>query len=154
MEPTKFPSSLHNRRVSVNASGYGGTNAHAILEHLPARDRQGSEYKSMVKADMPRDVSITATRPHLVVFSAHSKTTLLQNIRQHADKSYKPELVDLAYTLAECRSTFNFRAYAICRQDSFSADILAALQAVRESTTLPTIGFVFTGEFSILEMPY
>ncbi|KAL8979778.1 MAG: hypothetical protein Q9205_004974 [Flavoplaca limonia] len=146
VEPTKFPISLPGRRVSINASGYGGTNAHAILENLPARDRQGSKYKSILKADMPYDVSITATRPHLVVFSAHSKPTLLRNVRQHADMSYKPKLVDLAYTLAECRSTLNFRSYAVCRQDSFTADILAALQAVRESTTSPTIGFVFTGQ--------
>ncbi|KAL8917449.1 MAG: hypothetical protein Q9208_007943 [Pyrenodesmia sp. 3 TL-2023] len=144
-EPTQFPACLPKRRIGVNASGYGGTNLHAIIENLRATDQPPQEYKSFHKAKVPDRLHTAPSGPNLLVFSAHDKPTLARNIKRYSEMSNPPDLIDLAYTLAERRSILTSRAYTICRQDSISADILGALQTVRTSVHSPRIGFVFTG---------
>ncbi|KAI4095110.1 MAG: hypothetical protein LQ344_001761 [Seirophora lacunosa] len=144
--PTKFPTCLPSIRASVNASGYGGTNSHAILENFQAADQSPQTYKSARRMNGPDSSSETSLRPCLLVFSAHDKITLARNIKAHSNMKFSPELIDLAYTLAQRRSVFAFRAYATCRQESFGADILNALETARETVKPPTIAFAFTGQ--------
>ncbi|KAL8934982.1 MAG: hypothetical protein Q9216_005641, partial [Gyalolechia sp. 2 TL-2023] len=146
LEPRGFPVSLPCRRVSVNASGYGGTNAHAIIENFQTRDQSLRAYKSLHKWSVPDSLFTQPRRPHLLVFSAHDKTTLIQNIGGYSEMRCHPKLVDLSYTLAERRSLFALRAYAICRQDSIKPDLQGALRTIRQTGNPPTIAFAFTGQ--------
>jgi acyl transferase domain-containing protein len=145
-EPREFPTWLPCRRVSVNASGYGGTNSHAILENFQHRDLSLRGYKSVRKGNFPK----MPDRPQVLVFSAHDNTTLIRNVKSYSEVSNTPELIDVAYTLAERRSIFPIRAFAICRQESINANVLDALQTIRNSVKPPTIAFAFTGTGSNL----
>lgn len=132
----------------MNASGYGGTNAHAIIENLQIKDKSLRMYKSTDKWNIPGNLFSKLGRPHLLVFSAHDKTTLIQNIGKYLEMRCHPQLIDLSYTLAERRSIFTLRAYAICRQESVKADLLSALRTAKQTVNPPTISFVFTGNCS------
>lgn len=69
----------------------------------------------------------------------------MQNVRKYAEMKYHPKLLDIAYTLAERRSTFAFRAYTVGRQESIKADLLGALQTIKQIANRPVICFAFTG---------
>lgn len=87
------------RRVSVNSFGFGGTNAHVILE----------EYKSPGSVKMKAG-SQAACLP--VVFSAESDYTLGAVLEQYADYIHRhPEVSihDLAWTLLERRTALMHR---------------------------------------------
>lgn len=141
-KPMDFPPWLANRRVGVNASGYGGTNAHAVLESL---DRPCRGQQSAHTGASPPVASKPSDRPYVLIFSAHNRITLIQNLKAYAEMTASFKLIDLAYTLAERRSIFSFRAFAVSRRESLHADISKALQTVRECPKALTIAFAFTG---------
>ncbi|GFF37076.1 lovastatin nonaketide synthase [Aspergillus udagawae] len=88
------------RRVSVNSFGFGGTNAHAILE----------SYEDSINAtDKPAQLSPKAPIPVVLpfVFSASSVralATMLEQYIQYLEDNPMIDLVDLAWTLLQQRS--------------------------------------------------
>lgn len=129
-------------RVSVNSFGFGGTNAHAILENGPRESRQAS--CSLKPAN---------SEPHLFPLSANSQQSLKYLlasysawIQQHPDVNLK----DLSYTLCHRRSIFPFR-YS-CVADGYHS-LLEQLQAASDAAASPPprhtatgVVFVFTGQ--------
>lgn len=92
------------RRASVNSFGFGGTNAHAILESY-----QGPHKTTRNGAE---DTTRTPFTPY--VFSAASESALRANLNAYADYlEAHPEVNprDLAYTLRERRSVFPHRVF-------------------------------------------
>ncbi|KAI0911302.1 hypothetical protein F4823DRAFT_636623 [Ustulina deusta] len=93
-------------RVSVNSFGFGGTNAHIILE-------------SFQEADMPSRQEEECVEDELFVgpllFSANSRDSLVRSVQAHADyiRAHKDvHLGDLAWTLQFRRTHFsNSRAF-------------------------------------------
>ena len=144
-EPVEFPPGLPVRRIGVNASGYGGTNAHAILESAKSTYPQHRQYKSFGQAEPSSILFKAPDRPHLLLFSAHDRATLTRNIGAYSRIRKVPEPLDLAYTLANHRSKLATRAFAICRKDTFSENLLDASHTIKESGQVPTIAFAFTG---------
>ncbi|KAG6359882.1 hypothetical protein INS49_010935 [Diaporthe citri] len=101
-EAQPFPS--HRRkRVSVNAFGIGGTNAHAILEAY-----EGNPDSGLGSPSSPEG-------PHLLLFSASNTKSLelLQDAYKQHIAEKKPNLVDLAYTLGCRRSQLSYRSFMI-----------------------------------------
>nr|ALQ32923.1 putative polyketide synthase [Fusarium redolens] len=125
------------RRVSVNSFGYGGTNAHVILqgydpEPQPIRD-QNSELK-------------------LIVLSANSESSLkklIDNTRQwlQSEESQSVSFTDLAYTLNTRRSKLPWRCSVVASNLQGLEAALGdpKLQPVKSSRDV-ALAFVFTGQ--------
>lgn len=130
----------------MSAFGYGGTNSHAVIESYQSEAPSSRTYKSIHDVEDSDLALKTRAHSYLAVFSAHDDTTLLANIKAYSAMKSVPNVVDLTYTLAERRSTFAHRAFAICRQQSITADVLDAQNTIRESVQPVQIGFAFTGD--------
>lgn len=70
------------QRIGVSAYGYGGTNAHAILEsvqsHVPNYPRRkfAQQVEGVSNGVAQTDIDTDDDQPHLLVFSAHDNPTL------------------------------------------------------------------------------
>ncbi len=138
-----WPAHDFPRRAAVNALGFGGTNAHVILEEAPAVSHR-SDSKSW----------------HLLVLSARSdaaleeaSTNLLSHLKQHADLN----LGDVAYTLQQGRRSWNHRRMVVCNsvQDAIAAlesndsqRVLTATCRTQNADNPSPITFMFPGHGS------
>ncbi len=87
-------------RAGVSSFGIGGTNAHVILEQVPAIAPSGP-----------------ALPKQLVVLSARTPTALVEATRRlavHLDERPDVNLPDLAYTLQTGRQALSDRRFAVC----------------------------------------
>ncbi|PWY89876.1 polyketide synthase [Aspergillus heteromorphus CBS 117.55] len=141
-----WPSHLP-QRASINSFGFGGANAHAIVEST-------SQYLWQTST---RASPATATRtPQLVVFSTHDKAGIDRTAEKWAAfldariAAGKPlPLSAVAYTLAMRRSQLAFRSFAVADsaenlRDSLAHGLPGFPRASR--TNLTPLAFVFTGQ--------
>ncbi|KMU81132.1 lovastatin nonaketide synthase [Coccidioides immitis RMSCC 3703] len=143
-EATLFPTHLLVKRVSVNSFGYGGTNGHVIIE---GADSFLPTYQLSQQKSKPRG-TFSRKRPYLLVFSAHNKPTLSQNIEAYGKVAEKYNLLDLSYTLGNRRSRLASRAYVVTSDATLVSDFkdIAKFVAYAENKKKPSIGFIFTGQ--------
>lgn len=147
------------RRVSVNSFGYGGTNAHAIIEahdctpiagyDLPKKNHHERRFNGSVNEDGEEHVT-GATR--LVVLSANSEKSLsnvITNLRQWlgSDQGSRVSFDDLAYTLNVRRSKLPWRCGVVASNLKEMASALEdpRLRQVRAAKEVG-VAFVFTGQ--------
>ncbi|KAJ0279577.1 hypothetical protein CBS470a_009189 [Colletotrichum nupharicola] len=151
----KWPeTSLDVRRASVNSFGFGGSNAHAILENAPFATHVSS-YKEITSDffgdddDDDEDVIIAEDAPSKVlVLSANDQSSLKSYISALSGHLINPgvsvDIDDLAYTLSERRSHHYYRAF-LTTNSSSSID-QGKIQFGQKAASKPRIGFVFTGQ--------
>ncbi|KAK7991205.1 beta-ketoacyl synthase domain-containing protein [Apiospora arundinis] len=134
--------SLEDRvlRVAVNSFGYGGTNAHAVLERPPSFS---CPREDMVES-FPRLYSLSASSQS----SLHSMLgSMAEWVSQHEEKS---SLRDLAYTLSERRSIMPWRFSTVA---STQAQLLQSLRKASQTTDSVTrispevnVSLIFSGQ--------
>jgi polyketide synthase PksN len=114
-EGTELP-----RRASVSSFGFGGVNAHVVLE----------EYRSPGRAQA---ISGVAVHPALIVLSAKSEERLKERARQllehiEARNYAEAELIDIAYTLQVGREPMEHRlAFVAQTVEQLKANLQAFL---------------------------
>ncbi|KAI0379327.1 polyketide synthase [Hypomontagnella monticulosa] len=155
-DPMAFPAHLPVHRVSVNSFGYGGTNAHVIVESPKSLLTQPQSYKFNSGEKKHKGKSargrFNRNRPHLLVFSAHEKSALKRNIAAHGQVAANYDLLDLSYTLANRRTHFSSRGMVVSSlanlSKAFSSeeDWKFAEKKAGSSNESNLIGMAFTGQ--------
>ncbi|KAI1391900.1 polyketide synthase [Hypoxylon trugodes] len=134
------------RRASINSFGYGGTNAHVVIEEYVNNVSIPKAITNGVVANGVHD------RPFLLPFTSHSAKAgeLFEEKLAEYVKSGEITLADLAYTLAVRRSLHQHRSFVVANNN---AKLLEQLQVPRPSapwspaeSEKPRLGFVFTGQ--------
>ncbi|KAF2844391.1 ketoacyl-synt-domain-containing protein [Plenodomus tracheiphilus IPT5] len=133
----QWPKGWMIRRASVNSFGFGGANAHAVLENATSSPHEDEDEE----ADM--------TAPKLLVFSANEPSSLMSYAKTLSNHLLNPtvsiDMDHLAYTLSDRRSMLYYRAFTITqlKKPSLTADDLVT---GKQAPSPPRIGFVFTGQ--------
>ncbi|KAI5922075.1 polyketide synthase-like protein [Camillea tinctor] len=139
------------RRASVNSFGFGGANAHAILEsYSPCTSPPGADSNPVIPP---------------FIFSAASEAALIRYLESFHQyllaEGANVNMVDLAYTLDSRRSRFPFSvAFSASTPDKLASKIQKKLEAVKSGsgerlstrvrqnlgTSNPRILGIFTGQ--------
>ncbi|EGX89765.1 polyketide synthase, putative [Cordyceps militaris CM01] len=131
------------RRASINSFGFGGANAHVVLENY-------TDVRQPVSRDA--DPQITSTRPYLLPLSSHSENAgklLQQKLADYMHQNPKTPVQDLVHTYSTRRSLHRFRSFAIGRDlpsMRTGTTTPSPLASWKQAGPAPRLGFVFTGQ--------
>ncbi|WP_341716417.1 amino acid adenylation domain-containing protein [Micromonospora sp. FIMYZ51] len=109
-----WPADGTPRRAGVSAFGFGGTNAHVVLEEAPGQPSSGP-------SDAP-------DRPQVLVLSAKSAAALdamSNRLADHLGRHPELQLADVAHTLQSGRGRFDHRRALVCREPAAAVAALA-----------------------------
>lgn len=131
----------NKRYISINNFGFGGSNAHAVLERPPVS-----------LSDLPLESKNQC--PKLFVLSAHDEGALKRlasqlgvYIEQHPEVFQKRLIRDIAYTLGERRSHLQWRiALAATSLDELALALNGIEALPSRVAKVPKLAFVYTGQ--------
>ncbi|KAJ6190988.1 polyketide synthase [Penicillium mononematosum] len=133
------------RRASVNSFGYGGSNAHVIVDAATGLSKHVTSYTPESDDIFADDAG--PERPYLLVLSANDENSLraqVTSLDKHlSDPAVGVKIRDLAHTLSNHRTRHYHRGYLIANSNSIDVDDVT-MGTPRSDP--PRIGFVFTGQ--------
>ena len=167
--PREWPSELPYRRASINSFGYGGANAHAVID---AASSYLEAHPKLVNSTIPAAANGTSCNGHsaqtngicasdghhdriqkaskhvyVMAFSAHDEPTLRKNIKAIAAQADNQPISDLAYTLGCRRSAFPHRAFRVISEEEVSSQLVDEnVKFGLQKTAQTVIAFAFTGQ--------
>ncbi|KAG5972993.1 Type I Iterative PKS [Claviceps arundinis] len=127
--------------ISINNFGFGGSNAHVILERLPPSLTQlpssTRDNPKLFTLSANDEVSVTKMASHLSIY-----------LEQHPEIFERRIFNDIAYTLCERRSQFPWRVAitaSSCNELAMSLNSVAS-RPKRALSSNPKVAFVYTGQ--------
>ncbi|KAF2713296.1 hypothetical protein K504DRAFT_398387 [Pleomassaria siparia CBS 279.74] len=138
-QPTQWPVD-RDERVSINAFGVGGSNAHVIVE-------SAASFLASHQAAEPETPETTrAIEPQVLLFSANTAQSLKDMVQNYQTLLSETSLnvADVAYTLANRREHLPHRTFAVATKDKF--DVAATVTAQKVGLAAPSLVMVFTGQ--------
>lgn len=130
-----WPAGAHPRRAAVSSFGFGGTNAHAVLEEVPTRARKAP-----------------ADGPALLPISAHTPAALSETAARLADHLADRDipLADVAATLQRGRAAMAHRRICVARDRDEAITRLRTdgprVFAGRAGERPPPLVFLYSGQ--------
>ncbi|KAI9927532.1 hypothetical protein MW887_003150 [Aspergillus wentii] len=155
------------RRASINSFGFGGSNAHVVLDdafhflrdHGLVGNHVTVESPAIAKTSIPPLMSVPepSSSPKLLMISSASKTGVKDVALAY--KSYFEQLItpkekfteymaDLAHTLNTRRSALSNKSFIVASSLSDLRNIDNMTSPVYQAHEKPALGFVFTGQGS------
>ncbi|NKE59942.1 SDR family NAD(P)-dependent oxidoreductase [Lentzea sp. PSKA42] len=149
---TPWPATGRPRRAAVSSFGLSGTNAHTIIEEAPAPELSDPSETIGVGGGSPQGVGESVSIPNVgavpFLVSGRSREALRAQAERLLNVVDTPAL-DLAYSLATTRASFDHRAAIV-------GDLRAGLEALANGTPAPGLvqgtaarakqAFLFTGQ--------
>ena len=157
----KWPNSVI-RRASVNSFGFGGANAHCVLDdadsyvrnnrrpvkpekqifELPRRKSKSSSEEDPSYHSYQRVIVVSASDELGIQRLAKSYEAYLAKPGRHGQEDF---VDDLAFTLNERRSLLPWKSYALISSKSL-ADLSNKLSKPVKSSVRSSVGYIFTGQ--------
>ncbi|KAK8144631.1 hypothetical protein G3M48_005561 [Beauveria asiatica] len=145
-----WPSNLASRIASVNSFGYGGSNAHVVIQDGAsfvgkANKIYGSSFTASTSF-LDDDDEQVASSPQLLVFSANDEESMKMYVKVLQAHLINPRVnirpEDLAHTLLRRSRLFN-RGFLVSKSTTLD---YGSLVLGKKNVDAPKIGFVFTGQ--------
>lgn len=144
----------------MNSFGYGGSNAHAILEetsgylsHRGLEKWHRKPSKAAWRDGAGNYISPTPSRQRIILLSGFDEYSCKANaksLREYIlinESAFDSGLLDdVAFTLSECRSRFMWKAAVTGKSAQDLVDSLSSDIKPRISLKRPTLAFIFTGQ--------
>ncbi|ODA83334.1 hypothetical protein RJ55_01847 [Drechmeria coniospora] len=153
------------RRVSVNCFGFGGTNAHVIMDEVPdylsclglsGNHNSLDSVATLLESSSVDGEPLNGSGSHLFCYSSHEKSGILRIMNSHlgfleAKKDCSQAyLQDYAYTLNCRRSSLEWKGFVVA---SSLADFASQVQDLDQTSIIrssrekqPRLGFLFCGQ--------
>ncbi|MDF5730186.1 MAG: type I polyketide synthase, partial [Rhizonema sp. PD38] len=141
-ELQKWLTGKEPRLAGVSSFGFGGTNAHVILEEASAT--------ALVETEIERP-------KHILTLSAKSELALQELAQRYVETMPASPLADVCYTANSARSHFDYRLAVVAESTVQLREQLQAFATNRETSGLrsghrtqkpPRLAFLFTGQGS------
>ncbi|CRG83761.1 Lovastatin nonaketide synthase [Talaromyces islandicus] len=166
LTPTPWPTS-GLRRASINSFGFGGSNAHIVLDDAFNFLKQHGLSGNHATVELPpptstlpvngmeaHDIQYELPMPKLFVVSAHDKAGVKRVASAYSsflEKSSKKALLgtfaaDLAHTLNTRRSALPYRSFWTASNRDQLIQVEERVVPAQQVVDKPVLGFVFTGQ--------
>ncbi|KAI5203359.1 putative polyketide synthase [Aureobasidium subglaciale] len=133
------------KRASISNFGYGGCNAHVIVEHPDVLCGASKADEDQIPVEKTSRLFILAAKDPIALQAQRER--LAEHLADHNDQSHSL-LDNLAYTLGSRRSNLPWKICLPARTTDELVDGLTSAKqaAVKTEPIAPRIGLVFTGQ--------